>query len=105
MHFLRIFLRFARTLPSIYYGLTCWTPPYRANYRIVINNAGILHRDDLQAASSEQIMAQFATNSLGPLLVTKAFLPHLSKSTHGGIVKVINITSRMGYCIFLEVSP
>ncbi|KAI9141554.1 putative short chain dehydrogenase [Paraphysoderma sedebokerense] len=69
------------------------------NYTVdlLINNAGILHRDDLQAASSEQIMAQFATNSLGPLLVTKAFLPHLCKSTHGGnIVKVINITSRMG---------
>jgi NAD(P)-dependent dehydrogenase (short-subunit alcohol dehydrogenase family) len=59
----------------------------------VINNAGILRRDGLGeiAASMDDLLAQFRTNSIGPILVTQALLPNLHRGSKVGIV-----TSRMG---------
>ena len=61
---------------------------------ILINNAGV-YLDSKAARFSELassvVVDSFQTNSIGPMRVTKAMLPHLSKSA-----KVINITSLMG---------
>lgn len=61
---------------------------------MLINNAGILRRDSLGTLAAESVtdvMDQFRTNSLGPVLVTEALLPNLQKGSKVGIV-----TSRMG---------
>jgi len=61
---------------------------------ILVNNAGVLRRDKLGTLSSqalEDMLLQFRTNSIGPVLVTEALLPHLGEGSKVGIV-----TSRMG---------
>ena len=60
---------------------------------ILVNNAGILRRDKLGslAGSVDDMLLQFRTNSLGPILVTEALLPNLGSGS-----KVAIITSRMG---------
>ena len=60
----------------------------------LINNAGVLHRDQLgkiDAGAVEDILLQFRINSLGPLLITQALLPCLADDARVGIV-----SSRMG---------
>ena len=61
---------------------------------ILINNAGVLRRDSLGTLAAESVtdmVDQFRTNSLGPILVTEALMPNLQKGSKVGIV-----TSRMG---------
>jgi NAD(P)-dependent dehydrogenase (short-subunit alcohol dehydrogenase family) len=60
-------------------------------YDWLINNAGILVRDTLDAPDFEGMERQFRINSMGPLRVTAALLPKLAKGSKVGI-----ITSRMG---------
>lgn len=55
---------------------------------ILINNAGIYLKDNLDF---DVIREQFEVNTLGPLKVTKALLPHLKKES-----KVAMLTSLMG---------
>ncbi|MDH3915172.1 MAG: SDR family oxidoreductase [Chromatiales bacterium] len=60
---------------------------------VLVNNAGVLRRDKLGglAAAVDDMILQFRTNSLGPLLVTEALTPNLKRGA-----KVAIITSRMG---------
>lgn len=58
---------------------------------ILINNAGLLTREDLDAAPQDDILAQFEVNALAPLQVTL----HLKHLLHKD-AKVAMITSRMG---------
>ncbi len=61
---------------------------------VLINNAGLLERMSLggiDAGAIDSIRRQFAVNALGPLLVTQALLPNLSRGA-----KVAIVTSRMG---------
>jgi NAD(P)-dependent dehydrogenase (short-subunit alcohol dehydrogenase family) len=58
---------------------------------IVLNNAGICLRDDLDSLDYESMLQQFRVNTLGPLRVTKTLLDNLSSGS-----KVIIITSRVG---------
>lgn len=61
---------------------------------LLINNAGVLHRDQLgqiDVGVIENILSQFRINSLGPLLITQALLPCLADDARVGIV-----SSRMG---------
>ncbi|MGD9257574.1 MAG: SDR family oxidoreductase [Gammaproteobacteria bacterium] len=61
---------------------------------ILINNAGVLRRDSLGTLAAESVtdmVDQFRTNSVGPILVTEALMPNLQKGSKVGIV-----TSRMG---------
>jgi NAD(P)-dependent dehydrogenase (short-subunit alcohol dehydrogenase family) len=60
-------------------------------YDWLINNAGVLFRDSLDALDFECVEQQFRINSMGPLRVTAALLPRLGKGSKIGIV-----TSRMG---------
>ena len=58
---------------------------------IVLNNAGILHRDELGNLDYELLLQQFRVNTLGPLRVTETLLDNLREGS-----KVIIITSRVG---------
>jgi NAD(P)-dependent dehydrogenase (short-subunit alcohol dehydrogenase family) len=58
---------------------------------LLINNAGILTVESLDDLDFNRMRAQFETNTLGPLRVTKALLSNLAKGS-----KVVIITSRMG---------
>ena len=58
---------------------------------ILLNNAGLLEREQLGALNTQTIEAQFRVNAMGPLLVTDALRGNLSDGS-----KVIMITSRMG---------
>jgi NAD(P)-dependent dehydrogenase (short-subunit alcohol dehydrogenase family) len=58
---------------------------------VLINNAGILRREHLDAMDFDSIRDQFEVNAMGPLRVTHALL---SRMTRGS--KVAIITSRMG---------
>jgi NAD(P)-dependent dehydrogenase (short-subunit alcohol dehydrogenase family) len=58
---------------------------------LLINNAGILTSESLSDLDFDRIRKQLEVNSLGPLRVTAALLPRMSKGS-----KVAIITSRMG---------
>lgn len=58
---------------------------------ILINNAGILSNQRLSNLDYEQMIEQFKVNTLGPIRVTEAVLPHMVKGS-----KIAFITSRMG---------
>ena len=58
---------------------------------VLLNNAGILRRDNLQSLDFDDIGEQFCFNSLGPLRVTHGLLDNLRKGS-----KVAIVTSRMG---------
>lgn len=58
---------------------------------VLINNAGILHRDDLETVDFDAAIEQFRVNSIGPVRVTRALRPNLREGS-----KVAIITSRMG---------
>jgi NAD(P)-dependent dehydrogenase (short-subunit alcohol dehydrogenase family) len=62
---------------------------------VLVNNAGILLEEDAAIAqlSPETVLKTFKTNTLGPLLVTQAFLPLLSRSKSP---RVINVSSGGG---------
>ncbi|PHR66354.1 MAG: short-chain dehydrogenase [Idiomarina sp.] len=57
----------------------------------LVNNAGLLEREQLGSLSTSTIEAQFKVNAMGPLLVTDALRNNLHKGS-----KVIMIISRMG---------
>ncbi len=58
---------------------------------ILINNAGLLTKEDLRDLDLDRIRRQFEVNSLGPLRVTAALRGRLGRGS-----KVAIITSRMG---------
>lgn len=58
---------------------------------IAINNAGIMQNETIDKLDINSIRKQFEVNTLGPLLVTKALLPHMANPS-----KLILMTSRMG---------
>ena len=64
------------------------------NIDLLVNNAGILRRDELESIDDDTIDAmieQFRVNSIGPILVTRALAANMSAGSKVGIV-----TSRMG---------
>lgn len=58
---------------------------------VLINNAGILERVSLDDLDLDSVRRQFEINSIGPLRVTRALLPNLSRGS-----KIAIITSLMG---------
>ncbi|HET7718198.1 MAG TPA: SDR family oxidoreductase [Bauldia sp.] len=58
---------------------------------VLINNAGIHSNETLSDLNFDRIRRQFEVNSLGPLRMTRALLPHLQKGS-----KVVIVTSRSG---------
>ncbi|XP_038161388.1 C-factor [Cyprinodon tularosa] len=70
----------------------------------LINNVGINVEADFHSVTAEKMIENFHTNSVAPLMITKAFLPLLKKAASRGgsgimgIQKaaVINMTSLLG---------
>jgi len=61
---------------------------------VLVNNAGIMEDDKgIAEVDDETFLATLTTNTLGPLRVTQAFLPLLSKSARG---TVVNLSSGLG---------
>jgi NAD(P)-dependent dehydrogenase (short-subunit alcohol dehydrogenase family) len=62
---------------------------------VLVNNAGILDHDDdsIFDLQPERLRRMFETNTIGPLLVTQAFLPLLRKSPSS---RIINVSSGAG---------
>lgn len=58
---------------------------------VLINNAGILRSDRFGSIDYEQMIEQYAVNTLGPLRVTEALADRLSDGS-----KVAIVTSRVG---------
>lgn len=58
---------------------------------ILINNAGLLHREHLGELDTATLRAQYEVNAIAPLCVTDSLRSNLTKGS-----KVILITSRMG---------
>ena len=58
---------------------------------IVINNAGILMRDDLDDIDFDDMLEQYRVNTIGPLRVTRALRSNLAPNA-----KVAVVTSRVG---------
>ncbi|XP_072279120.1 C-signal-like [Pyxicephalus adspersus] len=51
-----------------------------AGLNVLINNAGIMSDSRPESADSEDFLNVYNTNVVGPLLITKAFLPFLKKA-------------------------
>ncbi|TMW68977.1 hypothetical protein Poli38472_001133 [Pythium oligandrum] len=64
---------------------------------LLINNAGYGEFDNAKTATKAAMMRQFEVNAVGPLLITRAFLPHLRAAValHGSAA-VGQISSLMG---------
>lgn len=62
---------------------------------VLVNNAGVFaaNGDHLATLKFEDVTKSFDVNTLGPMRVTQAFLPQMTKANSP---KVISITSRMG---------
>jgi len=60
---------------------------------LLVHNAGILVRDDLDDLDPAVFMQQVEVNALGPLRVTRALRPHLARAA---APRIVCITSRMG---------
>jgi len=58
---------------------------------LLVNNAGVLTRESLDAFDADALRRQFEVNAIGPVRVTHALLPNLRKGS-----KVALVTSRMG---------
>ncbi len=58
---------------------------------LLINNAGLLHDEQLGSVDYDAMRRQMEINAYAPLRVTEAVLPNLGSGS-----KVANITSRMG---------
>ncbi|MEZ5946169.1 MAG: SDR family oxidoreductase [Hyphomonas sp.] len=63
---------------------------------VVFNNAGIMAREDWKADPVDLAVAEatVATNILGPIRLTAAFLPHLCKQA---AARVVNVTSGLAF--------
>jgi 3-oxoacyl-[acyl-carrier protein] reductase len=58
-----------------------------------VNNAGIGHYGDFEFLSTSQFRRAFEVNSLGPVMITKKFLPLLRAAGEG---RVVNVASMAG---------
>eukprot|EP00834_Sanchytrium_tribonematis_P008315 NODE_939_length_2999_cov_0.589310.p1 type:complete len:239 gc:universal NODE_939_length_2999_cov_0.589310:1942-2658(+) len=60
---------------------------------LLINNSGVLLKDNLPNINQDSLLQQFTVNSIGPILIAQSLLPLLEQSSDP---KIVNITSRMG---------
>ncbi|OQR92090.1 short chain dehydrogenase [Thraustotheca clavata] len=64
---------------------------------LLINNTGIYEGGSLEKTTKEDLVRQFEINSVGPLTVTKAFLPNLQLAAQKNEQAIFAyITSKMG---------
>ena len=58
------------------------------NLNVVVHNAGIMQPEKILEAQDAVAEATIATNLLGPIRLTSALLPHLSRQRHAAIMTV-----------------
>lgn len=64
---------------------------------LLINNAGIAFTNDFTTTTKEDLLQQLETNSVGPFLVTRAFVSHLRAAVaKRGAASVAQISSSLG---------
>lgn len=61
----------------------------------LVNNAGYGHLGPMELVTSEQLRAQFETNVIGVMAVTRAFLPAMRSRGKGRIVNVSSVAGRL----------
>ncbi len=64
---------------------------------VVLNNAGYGSYGLLEATSLEKIERQFAVNVTGPLMVTKAVLPHFRSRGSGILINVASMGGKVSF--------
>ncbi|XP_051657677.1 uncharacterized protein LOC127477406 isoform X1 [Manacus candei] len=83
---------------------------------LLINNAGVSSHATLRSVDPQEMLAVFATNVVGPLQVTKEFLPLLEQAAKGtgkeglscGRAAAINISTKLaslGLCLGVPEAP
>ena len=80
-------------------GVTAAAAGYDKTIDILINNAGIIgpKRQSTLDMDFDGFAETLAVNTLGPLRVTQAFLPHLRKSAHPRVLTISSAMGRMSY--------
>lgn len=68
--------------------------PANMHMDILINNAGYLVSESFEKLSMPDIDAMFNINCIAPVLLIKALLPHMGKTSH---THVVNISSMGGF--------
>lgn len=64
---------------------------------LLINNAGMADGGNLEVTTKDDLLRQFEVNSVGPFLVTRAFLSHLkAAAATTGSAFVVQMTSHLG---------
>lgn len=72
---------------------------------LVINNAGIRIRGNLDVVTKADLTKHFEINTIGPLLVTRAFVPHLKAAVAlRGSAMVAQISSLLGSIEFIRAN-
>jgi pteridine reductase len=65
---------------------------------VLINNAGVFHKDGLSAATSAKLLAEFSVNAFAPMYLVRAFADRLLAGHGGGpgriAGKVVNLLDR-----------
>jgi len=65
------------------------------NIDVVVNNAGIGSTGYLEGFSMEQVKRMFDVNTLGPLRVNRAVLPHMRERKSGLLIHITSATGRL----------
>jgi short-subunit dehydrogenase len=60
-------------------------PNFSMNFDTVIHNAGMLSRDNLINMNESRLEKMFMVNTMGPICLTKQYLPYMIKQNHGNI--------------------
>ncbi|XP_060063672.1 C-signal-like [Ylistrum balloti] len=71
---------------------------------LLINNAGIIGRDDLSSVTVQRMESLYRTNTIGPLFLAKEFLPLIQKAAKAASnqpmsctkAAIVNMTSKVG---------
>jgi 3-oxoacyl-[acyl-carrier protein] reductase len=64
--------------------------------RVVVNNAGVVHRASVEETTPTAWDSVLASNLRGPFLVSRAFLPAMKRERRGRFVHVASISSTLG---------
>ncbi len=62
---------------------------------VVVNNAGIGSGGFLEGFTSEQVKMMFDVNTIGPLRVNRAVLPHMRENKSGLLIHITSATGRL----------
>lgn len=62
---------------------------------LIINNAAVSYQAPFETVAIEQLVDNFAINTIGPVLITKTLLPYLKRSSQENSTLIVNLTTRL----------